>query len=170
MIKNRMPRENGSGPYVLQWRCLQVITSAWEVNELAMPQGGVIVGWKARAWLMEELKDVLGEDQSRMRQVSLCVSWLFIIITNTWDNQLKMRNNLFWLTVLEVPVHDQLAPVLLDLWWGSPSWWKLLQISVSIKVFFFFFFVVVLGFELRTSHLLDRCSSSSPFLCWIFLK
>lgn len=31
---------------------------------------------------------------------------------NIWDNQLKKRKGLFWLTVLEVPVHDWLVPFL----------------------------------------------------------
>jgi hypothetical protein len=57
---------------------------------------------------------------------SFFISHLSITITNNQDNQFTKRKTLFWLTVLEVLLHDQVASLLLGLWWGSTSLWELL--------------------------------------------
>lgn len=53
-------------------------------------------------------------------------SQLSVIVTNTCENNLVGRNGSFWLSVLGISVHDQLAPFL---WSGAkqhirhiPSW------------------------------------------------
>jgi hypothetical protein len=45
----------------------------------------------------------------------ICVNQLSITSTNNQVNQFLKRKSLYWLTVLEVPVHDWLATLLLDL-------------------------------------------------------
>jgi hypothetical protein len=44
-----------------------------------------------------------------IRQVFSCFSQLSVILTNTWDNQLRKGQSLFWFVFLQVPVHSHSA-------------------------------------------------------------
>lgn len=62
------------------------------------------------------------DTSNSIKRQSICVNYLSIITTNTWNGQLIKRKGFFQLTVLGVSIHDWLVPWL---WaFGGFSWWK----------------------------------------------